>query len=81
MTRPPLVPSATGADALFRRARDTGLLRPGTDLAWARRVYYSLIHEAAHDRDALAARVVDTLLRGIGDARPLRSSGNCRFRR
>ncbi len=69
-------------DRLFRRAREAGVLRPDTDLVWARRVYYALIHEAALDRaekadsadsaddtddvDALATRVVDTLLRGIG---------------
>ncbi|MCF3123941.1 TetR/AcrR family transcriptional regulator [Streptomyces arenae] len=63
-------------DRLFRRARDTGVLRPDTDLEWARRVYYALIHEAAQNRgdetggtedvDELATLVVDTLLRGIG---------------
>ncbi|MGW0559488.1 TetR/AcrR family transcriptional regulator [Streptomyces sp. NPDC003016] len=64
-------------DRLFRRVREAGVLRPDTDLVWARRVYYALIHEAALDRsekagddtgdvDALATRVVDTLLRGIG---------------
>ncbi|MFF8959755.1 TetR/AcrR family transcriptional regulator [Streptomyces sp. NPDC014894] len=62
-----------GCDRLFRRALDAGVLRPGTDLVWARRVYYALIHEAAQDRaegsgdaDERAARVVDTLLRGVG---------------
>lgn len=60
-------------DRLFRRALDAGVLRPGTDLQWARRVYYALIHEAAQDRtedvadmDERAALVVDTLLRGVG---------------
>ncbi|ROQ66113.1 TetR family transcriptional regulator [Streptomyces sp. 840.1] len=60
-------------DRLFRRALEAGILRPGTDLAWARRVYYALIHEAAQTRatetrneDELAALVVDTLLRGMG---------------
>lgn len=63
-------------DRLFRRARDTGLLRPDTDLVWTRTVYYALIHEAARRRnqspdgaddiDALAALVVETLLRGAG---------------
>lgn len=62
-------------ERLFRRARDAGLLHPDTDLDWARRVYYALIHEAATqapatdaDVDALATRVVDTLLHGIGNA-------------
>ncbi len=61
-------------ERLFRRAQDTGLLHPDADLDWARRVYYALIHEAATqapatdtDIDALATRVVDTLLRGIGN--------------
>ncbi|MEV0319866.1 TetR/AcrR family transcriptional regulator [Streptomyces sp. NPDC050658] len=60
-------------ERLFARARDTGLLRPDTDLDWARRVYYALIHEAAAEApatdaavDALATRVVETLLHGIG---------------
>ncbi|MEU1045271.1 helix-turn-helix domain-containing protein [Streptomyces sp. NPDC005897] len=62
-------------ERLFTRARDTGLLRPDTDLEWARRVYYALIHEAAAEApasdaavDALATRVVHTLLHGIGDS-------------
>ncbi|MEU7577286.1 helix-turn-helix domain-containing protein [Streptomyces sp. NPDC041068] len=38
-------------DRLFRRARDAGVLRPDTDLAWARRAYYALIHEAAQSRE------------------------------
>ncbi|MFJ8691682.1 TetR/AcrR family transcriptional regulator [Streptomyces roseolilacinus] len=60
-------------DRLFRRAREAGVLRPDTDLAWARRVYYALIHEAAQNRpdgtddvDERATLVVDTLLRGVG---------------
>jgi AcrR family transcriptional regulator len=59
-------------DHLFQRAREAGVLRPDTDLEWARRVYYALIHEVAHgdrdsdDFDALATRVVDTVLRGFG---------------
>jgi hypothetical protein len=62
-----------GCERLFIRLRDTGLLPPGTDLDWARRVYYALIHEAATQSpdtdaamDALATRVVDTLLHGVG---------------
>lgn len=58
---------------LFIRLRDAGLLPPDTDLDWARRVYYALIHEAASQvpdtdaaLDALATRVVDTLLHGLG---------------
>ncbi|MFE4516822.1 hypothetical protein ACFRMQ_21810 [Kitasatospora sp. NPDC056783] len=59
-------------DRLFRRPRDTGLLRPDADVEWARRCYYALIHEVAQggtadaDVDALATRIVDTLLRGFG---------------
>ncbi|WP_119731363.1 TetR/AcrR family transcriptional regulator [Thermomonospora amylolytica] len=57
-------------DEMFRRARDAGLVRPDVDLDWARRVYYALVHEAAQRRsddvEALAALVVDTLLRGVG---------------
>ena len=41
-------------DLLFRRARDAGVLRPDADLDWARRVYYALIHEAAHERRSAA---------------------------
>jgi AcrR family transcriptional regulator len=60
-------------DRLFRRALKAGVLRPDTDVVWARHVYYALIHEAAQNRsddaddvDELATLVVDTLLRGIG---------------
>ncbi|MEV0126699.1 helix-turn-helix domain-containing protein [Streptomyces sp. NPDC050703] len=60
-------------ERLFARARDTGLLGPDTDLDWARRVYYALIHEAAAQEpstdaavDAQATRVVTTLLHGLG---------------
>ncbi|MEV0697143.1 helix-turn-helix domain-containing protein [Saccharopolyspora sp. NPDC050389] len=57
---------------LIRRARDAGALRADADLEWVRRVYYALIHEAAEeskagaDTDEMAARVVDTLLKGVG---------------
>ncbi|GAA0844242.1 hypothetical protein ACFQVD_42285 [Streptosporangium amethystogenes subsp. fukuiense] len=60
-------------DEMFRRARDAGLLRADADLDWTRRVYYALIHEAAtgpdegQDADALATRLVDTLLHGFGE--------------
>ncbi|GAA3861559.1 TetR/AcrR family transcriptional regulator [Streptomyces sedi] len=65
-------------DELFRRTREAGLLAPDADLEWTRRVYYALIHEAAEEGreavdtgdlgaiDQLAARVVDTLLHGVG---------------
>ncbi|MFC8914696.1 TetR/AcrR family transcriptional regulator [Streptomyces sp. NPDC057116] len=60
-------------ERLFARARDAGLLRSDADVDWARRVYYLLIHEAAAEApdtdaavDALATRVVDTLLHGFG---------------
>ncbi|MEU5865932.1 helix-turn-helix domain-containing protein [Nonomuraea sp. NPDC047529] len=57
-------------DQLFRQARTTGVLREDVEPEWARRVYYALIHEAAQSRDgepeALAARLVDTMLRGLG---------------
>ncbi|MFG3366885.1 TetR/AcrR family transcriptional regulator [Streptomyces sp. NPDC090032] len=60
-------------EGLFARARDAGLLASDTDLDWVRRVYYALIHEAAAEApdtdaavDALATRVVDTLLYGVG---------------
>ncbi|MEN3615652.1 helix-turn-helix domain-containing protein [Plantactinospora sp. ZYX-F-223] len=60
-------------DEMFRRARDSGLLRANADLNWVRRVYYALIHEAVtgpdegHDADALATRLVDTLLHGFNE--------------
>lgn len=60
-------------ERLFARASEAGLLRSDVDPHWARRVYYALIHEAATQApdtdaavDALATRVVDTLLHGIG---------------
>jgi AcrR family transcriptional regulator len=60
-------------DALFARAQGEGLLRAGIDPVWARRVYIALLSEAAHGGpsggehpDTVAARVVDTLLRGVG---------------
>lgn len=58
--------------ALLGRARDDGLIAASVDLDWTRRVYYALIGEAVHgpdagtEPDALAERVVDTLLRGAG---------------
>jgi AcrR family transcriptional regulator len=59
-------------DQLFRTAQRAGVLRADVDPAWARRVYYALIHEATtggsvdEDPDVLATRVVDTLLHGVG---------------
>jgi AcrR family transcriptional regulator len=57
-------------ERLFRRAREAGVLRADTDVAWARRVYYALIHEVSTGDDGkepgvLATRVVDTLMRGF----------------
>ncbi|MGW7206616.1 hypothetical protein [Streptomyces sp. NPDC054837] len=74
---PPLTASATTWPAFLRRAQREGLLDPAADLEWTRRVYYALISEALHgsgadqdpdaqDPDALATRIVDTLLRGAG---------------
>uniref|UniRef100_A0AAU2W100 TetR/AcrR family transcriptional regulator n=1 Tax=Streptomyces sp. NBC_00008 TaxID=2903610 RepID=A0AAU2W100_9ACTN len=68
--------------AVLKRARGDGLIDEAADLDWVRRVYYALIGEslresataigpdAAHsginEPDALAARIIDTLLRGAG---------------
>ncbi|MFD6177741.1 MULTISPECIES: TetR/AcrR family transcriptional regulator [unclassified Isoptericola] len=58
--------------AVLERARADGVVDSGADLDWVRRVYYALIGEslrevaAGADPDALAARIVDTLLRGAG---------------
>ncbi|GAA2211952.1 hypothetical protein GCM10009850_074130 [Nonomuraea monospora] len=48
------------------------LLGPGADLVWARQVYLALLGEAAHggtppgqDADAVAKKVIDTLLHGV----------------
>ncbi|MET7331303.1 helix-turn-helix domain-containing protein [Nonomuraea sp. NPDC005650] len=47
------------------------LLGPDADLVWARQVYLALLGEAAHgsppgsDPDALATRVIDTLMHGV----------------
>lgn len=56
---------------LFTRLRDSGLLRQEVDPEWAARVYHALIHDTVEnetadaDPDALATRLVDTLLRGV----------------
>jgi len=57
--------------AVLERARAEGLIDAAADLDWVRRVYYALIGESLRgdadaDPDALAARIVDTLLRGAG---------------
>jgi AcrR family transcriptional regulator len=58
--------------ALLARAQQAGLIDAAVDLDWARRVYYALLGEALQEEDArthqdvLAARVVDTLLHGVG---------------
>ncbi|MEU0172198.1 helix-turn-helix domain-containing protein [Streptomyces massasporeus] len=62
---------------LLTRAQREGLLAPDADLEWTGQVYYALLNEAlnrpgadqdpaAHDPDALAALVIDTLLHGAG---------------
>ncbi len=62
---------------LLKRAQDEGLIDEGADLEWVRRVYYALLGESLHggaddaadggaDPDALAARIIDTLLHGAG---------------
>jgi AcrR family transcriptional regulator len=58
--------------AALRRAQADGLIDEAADLDWVRRVYYALIGESLHgngdgaDPDALAARIIDTLLHGAG---------------
>ncbi|MGW4983347.1 TetR/AcrR family transcriptional regulator [Streptomyces mirabilis] len=63
--------------AFLARAQREGLLAPDADLEWTRRVYYALVTEAlqgpgaaedpdTHNPDALATRIVDTLLHGAG---------------
>lgn len=57
-------------ERLLARARETGVLREDVDAGWAKAVYYALIRESARSRDedpdVLAARIVDTLLGGLG---------------
>ncbi|MFI6118936.1 TetR/AcrR family transcriptional regulator [Streptomyces sp. NPDC051064] len=63
--------------AFLARAQREGLLAPDADLEWTRRVYYALVTEAlqgpgaaedpdTQNPDALATRIVDTLLHGAG---------------
>lgn len=66
---------------LLGRLQRDGVIAPDADLEWVRRVFYALIGEALHgdgdatagDRegepDALATRIVDTLLHGVGPRR------------
>jgi AcrR family transcriptional regulator len=64
--------SAAKGAIIFRRAREAGLIRRDADLDWVQRVHQALLTEAASGRetesdpDLLAARVVETLLRGCG---------------
>ncbi|MFE6613539.1 TetR/AcrR family transcriptional regulator [Amycolatopsis sp. NPDC057786] len=58
-------------DLGLRRAQEAGIIRPDADLIWARRVYIAMMDETVHaaeaaDPDALADRIVDTLLHGVG---------------
>lgn len=60
-------------DQTLHRARQEGFIRDGVDLSWARQVYIALITETVHgepaqamDPDQGAARIIDTLLHGIG---------------
>ncbi|MYY04092.1 MULTISPECIES: TetR/AcrR family transcriptional regulator [unclassified Streptomyces] len=58
--------------AVLTRARAEKLIDESADLDWVRRVYYALIGESLRgspdgsDPDALAARVIETLLHGAG---------------
>ncbi|MFF3490481.1 TetR/AcrR family transcriptional regulator [Streptomyces sp. NPDC002795] len=62
--------------AVLQRAQAEKLVDEAADLDWVRRVYYALIGESLHgnadsaDPDALAARIIDTLLGGAGPRRP-----------
>ncbi|WP_262403381.1 TetR/AcrR family transcriptional regulator [Actinomadura sp. CNU-125] len=61
--------------AVLKRAQADKLIDDAADLDWVRRVYYTLIGESLNgntdgaDPDALAARVIDTLLHGAGPRR------------
>ncbi|GAA3424224.1 hypothetical protein GCM10018953_14070 [Streptosporangium nondiastaticum] len=58
--------------AVLKRAQADKLIDEAADLDWVRQVYYALIRESLHgdadgaDPDALAARIIDTLLHGAG---------------
>ncbi|MFI5805047.1 TetR/AcrR family transcriptional regulator [Streptomyces sp. NPDC051561] len=59
---------------VLERARTDKLIDEAADLLWVRRVYYALLGESLHanaddtglDPDALATRIIDTLLHGAG---------------
>ena len=59
-------------DLVMQRLKEAGLIRADADPLWARRVHRSLLdaaispEETETDPDLLAARIVDTLLRGLG---------------
>jgi len=59
-------------DLVLQRLQQDGLIRADVDLVWARRAYHGLLDaaispdETETDPDLLAARIVDTLLHGIG---------------
>jgi AcrR family transcriptional regulator len=59
-------------DLVLQRLQQAGLLRVDTDLRWARQAYHGLLdaaisqEETETDPDLLAARIVDTFLRGLG---------------
>ena len=58
--------------AMFQRLAESGIIAPDTDLEWAMRVYFALLHEAIERRadtgnepDTLAALVTRTLVGGL----------------
>jgi AcrR family transcriptional regulator len=58
--------------AVFRRLADAGVIAADTDLEWAVRAYFALLHEAVERRaatgsepDTLAALVTSTLVGGL----------------
>jgi AcrR family transcriptional regulator len=63
---------AAELDLVLQRLQQARLMRADVDLGWARRAYQGLLNaaispdESETDPDLLAARIVDTLLRGIG---------------
>ena len=64
-------------DTLLMRAQQAGIIEPQADLDWLRQVYLALLEKAAQhmlsdsgDPDAVAARVIDTLLYGAAGRRP-----------
>jgi AcrR family transcriptional regulator len=59
-------------DLVMHRLQQAGLIRADADLAWARRAHRGLLDAAVSpdetetDPDLLAARIVETLLHGLG---------------